>query len=84
MTDTPPLNQRERALITVLVEMHAEFGIHATFTSDAISHIWDQPCAGSLAGLTMLGYVKQRSGKDGIVYSLTEKGFALFAGVETA
>lgn len=76
-----PLNPRERQLVDVLVAMHQEFGLAATFTSEAISHITG-PCAGSLAGLTLHGYVKQRTNPDGVVYSLAEKGFALFAGVE--
>lgn len=77
-----PLNTRERELIDVLVAMHAEFGLAATFTSSAIAHVWGQPCTGSVAGLVLHGYAHQRRGDDGIVYSLSEKGFALFAGVE--
>lgn len=76
-----PLNTRERELIDVLVAMHSEFGLAAQFTSDAIAHVAG-PCAGSLAGLALHGYAHQRSGAQGIVYSLSEKGFALFAGVE--
>lgn len=76
-----PLNQRERELVDVLVHMHAEFGLTAEFTSAAVGQIAG-PCAGSLAGLTMHGYVKQRVNKSEVVYQLAEKGFALFAGVE--
>jgi hypothetical protein len=76
-----PLNSRERALINVLVEMHAELGITSRFTSKAIEHIYG-PCTGSLAGLVVHGYARQQSSNDGIVYSLTEKAYALFAGID--
>lgn len=76
-----PLNPRERQLIDVLVSMHQEFGLAAEFTGAAIAHITG-PCAGSLAGLTLHGYVTQRVNKGEIVYRLAEKGFALFAGVD--
>lgn len=77
-----PLSRRECELIAVLVQAHAEFGLGATFTSSAIAHLWGQPCTGSLAGLVLHGYAFQRRGEDGIVYALSEKGFALFAGLE--
>lgn len=76
-----PLNKRERELVDVLVAMHREFGIAAQFTTAAVSHMAG-PCAGSLAGLALHGYALQRRGGEGIVYSLSEKGFALFAGIE--
>jgi hypothetical protein len=76
-----PLGNREREILDILVTMHAELGISSQFTSDAIAHIAG-PCTGSLAGLTLKGYVDQRVGEGGIVYQVNETGYALFAGIE--
>lgn len=84
MTDrqTGPLGQRERDILDVLVSMHAEFGLDARFTGQAISLVVGSPCPGSLAGLALKGYVSQETSADGIVYRVLEAGYALFAGVE--
>lgn len=76
-----PLNRRERNLVDLLVQMHAEFGLAANFTSEAVAHI-NGPSAGSLAALVMHGYAQQVREGGQIGYRLTEKGFALHAGIE--
>lgn len=83
MTDRQmgPLGTRERDILDTLVALHAEYGLDKQFTADAIALVAG-PCAGSLAGLSLKGYVAQRASKDGIVYHVLEAGFALFAGVE--
>lgn len=83
MTDRQmgPLNQRERDILDVLVSLHGEYGPHKHFTADAIA-LHAGPCAGSLAGLTIHGYITQRNTPDGIAYQVTENGYALFAGIE--
>ena len=83
MTDRQmgPLGIRERDILDVLVQLHGELGLEKQFTSEAVAHVAG-PCAGSLAGLALRGYVRQRSTADGIVYAVTEAGFALFAGIE--
>lgn len=79
------LNARERGVLEILVQMHAELshdhGLNTRFTSEAVEHIAG-PCTGSLAALVMYGYVKQQSDPDGIAYSVTERGYMLFAGIE--
>jgi hypothetical protein len=77
-----PLGQRERLILDVLVTMHAEYGLNARFTRQAIEHIVGEPVPGSLAGLALKGYVRQESSTDGIVYTVLEAGYALFAGLE--
>lgn len=76
-----PLNARERDILDVLVTLQGEYGIDKQFTREAISRIVG-PCAGSLAGLALKSYVTQRNSADGIVYQVTEAGFALYAGIE--
>lgn len=78
---TAPLNPRERDILDLVVQLHGEYGLDKQFTSDTIALIAG-PCAGSLAGLTLKGYVTQRNSDDGIVYAATENGYALFAGIE--
>ncbi len=76
-----PLNTRERDILDILIQLHGEYGPQKHFTGSAIAHIAG-PCAGSLAGLTLKGYVYQRSSEEGLVYCATEAGYMLFAGIE--
>ena len=76
------LPERERVLLALLVQMHSEFGLSSRFTSEAVALITGEPCAGSLAGLTMAGYIAQRNAPEGIVYCVTENGYAKHAGIE--
>lgn len=80
------IGDQELAVLQVLVQMHAEFsqdhGLATEFTADAITHVIGMPVTGSLAGLAMLGHIRQRSSPDGIMYSVTDKGYARFAGLD--
>lgn len=83
MTDRQlgPLNTRERDVLDTLVTLHGELGLDKQFTSEAIA-LAAGPCAGSLAGLAMKGYATQRNSDEGIVYQVTEQGYALYANIE--
>jgi hypothetical protein len=78
------LTGRERELVDVLAALGREFGISATYTTDALMHITGDQWAGSLAGLVMAGYATQEKSPEdqGIGYRLSEKGWALFAGID--
>lgn len=68
------LNRREGEVLVCVVGMVEEFGPEVDFTRGAIELVFGSPVAGSLAGLTMLGYMTQRTSPEGLVYKLTEGG----------
>jgi hypothetical protein len=71
------VGRREREVLNAVVALHREFGNGTQFTRAAIEHVLGEPCAGSLAGLTMLGFVTQRQAPEGIVYRATQNGHEL-------
>jgi hypothetical protein len=84
VTDHPPLSRRQQACLKALVCVHQEFGLYATITSEALTHLTDEPWAGSLSLLVQYGLVTRERSDDGIGYRLTEAGWAEFAGVPVA
>jgi len=71
--------RREREVLNAIAQLHEEFGLEHRFTSLAIAHVVGA-APGSLAGLTMSGYVTQRAGDDkaeGMTYQITPAGLAL-------
>jgi hypothetical protein len=70
------LNKREAEILVALANMQAEFGPDAQFTRAAVELVVGSKCAGSLAGLAMLGYATQRKGPEGLAYRMTDTGIA--------
>lgn len=68
------INRREGEVLVVIANLATEFGIDNAFTRGAVEHVLGSPCAGSLGGLAMLGYVTQRTGPEGLEYRLTATG----------
>lgn len=77
------LYERERKLIDVLASVHQEFGVTRPVTHQALQYLTDEAWAGSLANLALYGYIKAEKApeENAIGYVMTEKGWALFAGV---
>jgi hypothetical protein len=80
--DVLTLNRREREVLQCVVQLHDEFGRDIQVTSKAVAHLLG-PAAGSLAALTMAGYVRQRPGlqgqNEGMRYQATPAGFEMAA-----
>jgi hypothetical protein len=74
---------RERELVNVLAAFHQEFGVTTTVTSQALAHLTGESWPGSLAGLSMKGYVaaERKEEEKAIGYRLSERGWALFVGL---
>jgi hypothetical protein len=77
------ITDREKELLDVLASMHREFGLTASFTNDALAAVTGEQWAGSAVGLALRGLVVQdHAGHASVGYKVTEKGWAVFAGVD--